>query len=259
MPFKFFFAILLALVAPRFGAAQAVDPRGQSGVNPGSLLADDTEPGTPQGGDAWPEDPNRTRLLFGANGRSLHQGEIYLDVIGINVTTIQVGLTDRFSVGAGAPLLIPGIHPLEVYWLTPKLQVYSSARTSAAIGAIHIGVRDAGVGVAYTSLTHGSDRGAVTAGIGYAYARGEGGVPVLQLGGERRVSRRTVLLTENYVGAGLSMLSGGLRFINKRNTFDVGVFVHPQSGIAFPMVRWTLGFDTRRSGGDRRRDSDSMQ
>jgi hypothetical protein len=203
--------------------------------------------------DEWAEDPNRTRLLLGTNARSLHRGEFYLDIIGINVLTVEAGVTDRLTLGAGTPILFPGTRPLDLYWLTPKLQIYSGKKTTAALGVIHGVFGDAKLGVAYGAVTHGSSHGAVSAGLGYAYAHGDGAggaVPVVQFGADRRVSPVVTLLTENYFARGLTMVSGGIRFIRHRRTLDLGVFVHTQSKNKAPMIRWTMAFG---SGADRLR------
>ena len=77
----------------------------------------------------WPDDPNPTRLLVGPTARSLDQGQVYLDSFGISLPFVQVGITNRVSMGAGAPLLFPGVTPGDVFWLTPKVQVFRESRT----------------------------------------------------------------------------------------------------------------------------------
>ena len=52
-------------------------------------------------GTFWPADPNTTRLLFGPTARALKRGDSYLAVSQVSLPFVQVGLTDRISVGAG--------------------------------------------------------------------------------------------------------------------------------------------------------------
>ena len=55
-------------------------------------------------GEAWQEDPNPTRLFFAPTGRSLKKGEAYFGVYEILLPFVQVGITDRISIGGGSPL-----------------------------------------------------------------------------------------------------------------------------------------------------------
>ena len=64
---------------------------------------------------------------------------------------------------------------------------------------------DEASGIAYGVMTHGAPDGAVTLGVGYTYrARpdAEGGAAIVMIGGERRVSPRVKLITENYLARG---------------------------------------------------------
>ena len=71
------------------------------------------------------------------------------------------------------------------------------------------------------------------------------GTAVIMVGGERRISRRVKLVTENYVVEGGGILSGGVRFLGERLSADLGLFI-PISGegfVAAPIVNfvWTFG------------------
>ena len=125
-------------------------------------------------GDKWaesPDDPNPTRLLVGPTARSLDQGQVYLDSFGISLPFVQVGITNRVSMGAGAPLLFPGVTPGDVFWLTPKVQVFRGEQNQAAVGVFHVKAGDEASGIAYGVMTHGAPDGAVTLGVGYTLPR----------------------------------------------------------------------------------------
>ena len=118
-------------------------------------------------------DPNATRLFFAPTARSLPRGHGYVADYQFLMPSVQVGITDRFSVGAGTPLLfLDGVskNPL---WFTPKLQLTRGARTSTAVGVMHLtAFGDASsLGFAYAVATSGDTDNAVTAGVGWAYAR----------------------------------------------------------------------------------------
>lgn len=200
-------------------------------------------------GAYWPADSNPTRLFFSPTARSLKRGESYFAVYEFVMPFVQVGLTDRISIGAGTPLFFGGDggHP---FWITPKVQVVSGERTQAALGVMHfLGVGDGSFGVAYGVATHGSTDSAVSVGVGYAYERYDGtsGANVLMLGGEHRASRRTKLVTENFLWDGGGLASGGVRFLGERLTADLSMVVPLgiDEFIAFPMINFVWKFDSK--------------
>lgn len=178
-------------------------------------------------GEFWREDPNTTRLFFGPTGRALKKGEVYLGVYEVFLPFVQVGITDRFSIGGGTPLLI-GDEIDRVYWVTPKLQVLNRGATTAAVGVMHFfNIDEASIGIAYGAVTQGNSSNALTVGVGYSYARSDehdAGAAVLMIGGERQVSKRIKLVTENYAFKGGGILSGGVRFFGEKLAADFGLF-----------------------------------
>jgi hypothetical protein len=224
-------------------------------------------------GEFQPADSNATRLLFSPTGRSLRKGQGYVGVYEFLLPFVQYGVTDRLTMGAGTPLIFFGDESSRPVWLTPKYQFYKGPRTSAAVGVMHFVLfgADARVGLAYAVATTGSDDNAWTIGAGWAYARydedeyppscaGPGaapvrcepdrvtqthGSPVLMVGGERRVSRRVKLISENYVFKDGGFLSAGVRFLGDRLSADLGVFT-PLSTDVFlvaPIVNFVWTFE----------------
>jgi len=184
-------------------------------------------------GELWAEDSNPTRLFFAPTGRALRQGEAYFGVYELYMPFIQVGITDRVSFGGGTPLLWLGGEGGMPVWVTPKFQVMQTRSTAASVGVMHIfNAGDANAGIAYTVVTQGSTNNAVTFGVGYAYTHGgdeDGSALVAMIGGERRVSRRMKLVTENYLFPGGGFVSGGVRFLGEKLSADFG-FVVPLFG-----------------------------
>jgi hypothetical protein len=197
-------------------------------------------------GPSWPEDPNPTRLLLGPTGRSLKHGEVYVDDLLIFMPSVQVGITDRISIGAGTDLLLPNFEP--ELWITPKVQVFARKKTKAAVGVLHIApIGNRGGGLAYGVVTRGAPDAAVTVGLGFPYVLGRGlagGAPVFSVGGERRVSPRIKLVTENYVARGGGMAIGGVRVIRTREVIDVGLAAMFSAGyvFVFPTLRMAWRF-----------------
>lgn len=198
------------------------------------------------GGSYWPEDSNPTRLFFAPTGRTLKRGEAYVGLYEIYMPFVQYGVTDRFSIGGGTPLIVGGgAHPL---WFTPKLQLVSAPTTQASIGVMHfLNIDDASFGVAYAAVTKGTTDSAATVGLGWAYARTDGhngGSAVLMVGGEHRLSRRMKFVTENYFFDGHGLLSGGIRIMGERLSADVGLFtpLDADTFMALPMVNFVWKF-----------------
>lgn len=191
-------------------------------------------------GELWREDPNTTRLFFGPTGRSLKKGEAYFGVYEVLLPFVQVGITDRLSIGAGTPLIFGDFE--RPFWVTPKFQVARRGSTAAAVGVMHFfNVDDASIGIAYGAVTQGSNDSAATLGLGYSYARTDdedAGSAVVMVGGEHRVSRRIKFVTENYAFKGGGFASGGIRFFGEKLSADFGLVV-PLFGddfILFPMI-----------------------
>ncbi len=176
-------------------------------------------------GEGRSADPGGTHLFVASTGRALRQGEGYVGAYGFVLPNVQVGLTDRISIGAGAPVSVGGKqHP---FWVTPKVQLFNGTRTQAAVGVMHfLNVGDVNVGIAYGVVTHGSADSAVSAGAGLAYYGSNdhhGGVGIVMVGGEHRVSRSVKLVTENYLFRGGGMAMGGVRWHRENLSADFGV------------------------------------
>lgn len=191
-----------------------------------------------------PEDSNPTRLFFGPTGRALKKGETYFGIYEVFMPFVQVGVTDRLSIGGGTPFIFGGgDHP---FWFTPKLQLFEKGRASVAVGALHfLNVGDGSFGIAYAASTFGSRDDALTVGLGWAYeVYGEEntGEAVLMVGGERRVSRRLKIITENHFVGGEGILSGGFRFLGESLSADVGLGMPLSGAIVFPVVNFVWKF-----------------
>jgi hypothetical protein len=186
-------------------------------------------------------DPNPTRLFFAPTGRSLPRGAAYFGVYEILLPFIQVGLTDRISIGGGTPLVFGGgsEHP---FWITPKVQVLAAKSTNAAIGVLHfMNVGDGSLGIAYGVITQGSADSALSVGLGYAYERSfdeESGTALLMIGGEHRLTRGIKFVTENYVWRSGGIGTAGVRWLGERLSADFGLVVPLDSDtvVAFPIV-----------------------
>jgi len=190
------------------------------------------------------EDPNNTRLLFGPTGRAIPKGEVYLGVYESLVPFVQVGITDRFSIGGGTPLIFEAEGWDRLYWVTPKMQVYSDGSTHASVGLFHGFSGEDNAGIAYGVVTHEAQGGAFTigAGMGYTSEGGRGGV--VMVGGEAPARRNIKLITENYIWKSAVISSGGCRFFGEHLSADlaVGVAFTDNEVFMFPVVNFVYRF-----------------
>jgi hypothetical protein len=171
---------------------------------------------------AQPGDRPLTQLFLAPTGRVLPKGAGYFKGVALaSVPMMQAGVTDRFSIGAGTPLLALG----EGFAVTPKFQVQRSRTHATAVGTVHFiasGSSEFGVGyVAHTVETDGGGAFHVAILAPYGH-RGFYARPGLMLGAEHRLSARTTFITENYLLGDIPMLSAGVRVRGAHGTWDVG-------------------------------------
>lgn len=173
-------------------------------------------------------DPNATRLFVGPTGRSLKRGQTYLGVYEIVLPFVQVGVTDRISIGGGTPLMFGGGESGRPFWITPKVQLISRPTTQVSVGVFHGfsgGGGDYG-GVAYVVGTRGNAASSFTIGAGLGYSGGGGRAPVVMVGGERQFRRNMKFVTENYIWkGGNGVVTGGVRFFGERLSADLALAV----------------------------------
>lgn len=211
--------------------------------------------GRVQHGEVWEEDPHATRLFFAPTGRALRAGEGYFGVYELFFPFVTFGVTDRLTVAAGTPI-IPGAIG-EFAYVGPKLLLVSAPRMQLSAG-VFAGFFDGGTaGIAYGVGTWGDRDDALTAGAGWGFTTdGEdsdvSNRPLVMLGGERRVGRRTKLLTENYFVFGESggVVSGGVRFFGDRLSADAGIAALLGAGCdgecILPVVNFVYSFGRAR-------------
>jgi hypothetical protein len=190
------------------------------------------------------EDPNSTRLAFGPTGRAMPRGQAYLGVYQGLAPFVQVGVTDRFSFGAGTPLIFIADDWDRPYWVTPKLQVYASNGNYASVGVFHAFAGDDNVGIGYGVFTKEASGGAFTLGAGAAYSSHGIQSAVVMIGGEAPAGRSIKWITENYAWDGAVVSSGGFRFFGERLAADLVLAIAFTDGstFAFPVVNFVYRF-----------------
>lgn len=231
-------------------------------LHPDQIRSQRLSAGTVVRGEYWPEDPNHTRLLFTSTGRSLGAGQGYVSAYFLFFPMLAYGVTDRFTIAGGTPVVPGGMG--ELFYVAPKFTLSQRERSAVSVGALGFALpRDSDegtVGIAYSVGTFGTRDNAVTAGAGWGFRWGGGtselsNAPVLVFGGETRAGRRVKLLTENWIftsgTGGFTLFSGAVRFIGDRLSADLGLIGVAQggAGCCLPMVNfvWNFGRDTPRT------------
>lgn len=194
-------------------------------------------------GRVWPVDPNSTRLFFGPTARAVGRGEGYLGVYEVLFPFLTFGVTDRFSISGGTPI-IPGVIG-EVWYLAPKLTLVETDELAAAAGVLMAGADGDVVGVAYGVGTYGGPDRSVTAGLGFGFSGDEfSNQPVAMIGGEFRAGASTKFITENYFAPGEDgiVTSAGIRFFGERLSADLGIASSLDADEFFPLVNFVYSF-----------------
>jgi hypothetical protein len=195
------------------------------------------------GHEGWFENPNKTRLFFAPTGQMLKKGEGYFADYELFFPGVAYGLTDNISIGGGVSLFPAGLDE-QLFYITPKIGFSPSPKLHLALGAIAStvpGGDKSSVGAVYGVGTAGDGDASVTGGIAYGFAGSDftSEFAVL-IGGEKRLSRRIGLVTENYFvpsEVGKPIVSGGVRFMSEKLTVDLALFNSPSDPI-FPGVPW---------------------
>ena len=190
------------------------------------------------------EDPNGTRLAFGPTGRAVPKGQAYLGVYQGLAPFVQVGVTDRFSMGAGTPLVFSFEDWDRPYWVTPKLQVYAGGGNYASVGLLHAFAGDDSAGIGYGVFTKETSGGAFTLGAGAAYSSNGIQSAVAMVGGEAPAGRNIKWITENYAWDGAVVSSGGFRFFGEKLAADLvlAIAFTDESTFVFPVVNFVYRF-----------------
>jgi hypothetical protein len=197
-------------------------------------------------GQYWFPNPNYTRLFFAPTGQMLKKGEGYFADYELFFPGFAYGVTDNLSIGGGVSIFPTGVDE-QVYYVTPKVGVSVSDRVHLSAGVLFAGTKGGTGGVGYGVGTFGDGDASATIGLGYGFAGGEiESKPVAMLGGEKRVSRRIALVSENYllpVSDNNIVYSFGIRFMGEKLTTDLAIFNASGSGIiGFPYVDFVFRF-----------------
>ena len=187
-----------------------------------------------KGDEFWFPDPNSSRLYFAPKGKMLKKGEGYYQNIWVIFSSVSYGFTDNITVGVGT-IILPNV---PFYYITPKVGIAATENFDFAVGALIIKIPDHTAGILYGVGTYSGNDFDFTLGLGYGFADDNlAEKPMITLGFEKRLSRRTAFISENWVFPGVDdpILSYGIRFFGESMAVDVA-FYNTISGIQFPGI-----------------------
>ncbi|HYW11899.1 MAG TPA: hypothetical protein VE871_08080 [Longimicrobium sp.] len=178
-----------------------------------------------------PQDPHATRLFFAPTARAIPRGEGYFGVYELFFPFVSYGLTDRFTISAGTPIVPDYIG--QIFYFAPKYEIVRTPGASAAVGVLAViapeAELDGSVGLIYGVGTFGNPDGAITVGATVPFVATTddsdlGNDPVFMIGAEARTGLRTKIISENYFVPGEgALVSAGMRFFGERLSADFGV------------------------------------
>jgi hypothetical protein len=202
--------------------------------------------GSVHDGDYWFPNPNSTRLFFAPSGQMLKRGEGYFADYEVAFPGFAYGLTDNVSIGGGMSIIPAGLDE-QVYYITPKVGGSIGEKVHLGAGVLFAGTNGGTGGVGYGVATFGDGDGSGTIGLGYGFAGGDiQRKPAAMLGGEKRISRRVALVTENYllpIDQNNLVYSFGVRFMGEKITTDLALFnVSGSNIIGIPYVDFVIKF-----------------
>ncbi len=197
--------------------------------------------------------PHSSRYFYTPSAFPIKKGDGYIQSIYAGVWQFQYGITDRFSIGIGTPIIGAPI------WITPKYSFKLSDNVFGAIGAQAgslgwiSGNWNAPFGIGYGVLSFGDEQQNISVGAGYyggTYFDEEFVVtdPItydgyykdvrksidgfaLSLAGMKRIQKNMLVLGEfwyapNVNNTGTLFFGGpGLRLMREQNVWDFGFWI----------------------------------
>ena len=193
-------------------------------------------------------DPNYTRLFFAPTARALKKGAGYFADYELLFPGVAYGFTDKFSFGGG-------IFPFSgddffLGWLTPKYTIMETKDRAVAVGLLNIfwsgGDDSENVGILYGTATFGESDASMTVGLGYGYVGSNlAEKPMVMIGGEKRLGKRTKFITENWLfpGADEPLFSAGFRWFGEKLAADFGLIrTFKMDFLGFPWLDIVINF-----------------
>ncbi len=194
--------------------------------------------------NGWFPNPHPTRYLFGPSAFNLKAREGYFQSIYGLANSVNFGVTDHFSMGAGTEI-ISLFSGEAVLGLFPKVGGFKlSQNLHAGAGSLIAITGEGKVGIGYGILTAGNLDHNVTFGAGTTFSSFSdiSTSPILTISGMTRLSNKIALVSENWIftfDGFYPVFSGGVRFFGENISVDLALIGIPdviQEGIPIPYI-----------------------
>ena len=196
-------------------------------------------------GEYWFPNPNATRLYFAPTARMLRKGKGYFADYYLFFPSVVYGITDNITIGGGVSLFPAAGVKDQLFYILPKIGIQITKRVNLAAGALvaKLPFADITAGILYGVGTYGTTETSITAGVGYGFVYYDDDSattdkPMLMLGGEKRLAKRTALVTENWLfpGADQPLGSYGIRFFGEKLSVDLAFLTPLGADYFFPGI-----------------------
>jgi hypothetical protein len=195
----------------------------------------------------WFPNPNTTRLYFAPTAQMLKQGEGYFADYYLFFPAFAYGITNNFTIGGGMSLIPGASMDEQMFYFTPKIGLKAAKNFNIAAGALVVKIPNFDdendesplVGILYGVGTVGNPDASFTFGLGYGFVDDEfANKPMVVIGGEKRLSRRTAFVSENWIMPGVDnpLISYGLRFFGEKMSVDLALINILSDEFIFPGV-----------------------
>lgn len=200
-------------------------------------------------GQYWYENPHASLYYAGPTAYGLRKGEGYFENALAIFNQFSYGLSDQFSLSAGAMPLLVFDGPMPV-WVRPKFSIpLKPEKVNLAIGGIYGRVFSnydsdvRGFGAVFGLVTFGPRDANVSGGIGFGFENGNWSrKPVVALSGTARLGRWFALISENYFikysDQSNTIMSLGGRFLLRRIALDGGFWANAIESDGFYPIPW---------------------
>jgi len=188
-------------------------------------------------GEYWFPNPNATRYLFSPSAFMLKKGEGYYQNTYLVLNSVNFGINDHFSIGGGLEFLstfgtLAGGEFSPIFFITPKFGFEVSEKFHAGGGVLYASTPGfdtddsrSSLGIIYGIGTLGTEDHNLTGGLGWGFVNGDfSSSPIVTISGMTRLSRRTALVTENWLiptDGYYGIFTYGIRFFSEKMTVDL--------------------------------------
>jgi hypothetical protein len=200
---------------------------------------------------AWFRNPYAAQGVFLPTGIGLKKGEGNYQNLMLALNSVQYGITDNFSLGAGLEIisLVVSGRPGVIY-VQPKLS-YSFTEKFHVSGGSYLFInsfdsQSSLVALPFANLTYGNRDNNVTIGTFISTQSNSG--QLILIGGQVRAAKKLGFVGEVYLSEGIALITLGARFMTETFNLNFGVFTVGNNGSStntIPYIGFTIPFGHR--------------